>query len=71
MRIRIRNLAILCANLLFIGITVVAVTTPMSAGYAQQAAAPAFEVATIRRSDPKKPRPPALKFSPGRFEAEA
>jgi uncharacterized protein (TIGR03435 family) len=68
-RITARNRALSLANLLFIPIIVITVTTPVVAGYAHQVTASTFEVATIRRSDPKKPRPPALKNSPGRFGA--
>jgi uncharacterized protein (TIGR03435 family) len=71
MRIKIRYLAILHANLLFIAITVVGMSTVVSASHAQQATPPTFEVATIRRSDPKKPQLPVLKFSQGRFEARS
>ena len=50
-------------------ITVLAVTTLPPSNYAQPAAAPVFEVATIKPSDPNKPRPPVLRFVPSRFEA--
>jgi uncharacterized protein (TIGR03435 family) len=53
-----------------VAIIVFAGTTLAPAGYSQQATTlPTFEVATIRRSDPKKPLPPSIKFVPGRFEA--
>jgi uncharacterized protein (TIGR03435 family) len=69
MGITIRDRVISRASLLSIAFTAITVTTPFSTGYAQGLAAPAFEAATIRRSDPKKPRPPALNSSAGRFEA--
>jgi uncharacterized protein (TIGR03435 family) len=59
----------LSAKLLFVAITLVGATTLVSASYAQ-VALPAFEVATIKRSDPNKTLPVATTHvSQSRFEA--
>jgi uncharacterized protein (TIGR03435 family) len=55
--------------LLLTAIAVVASGGVVSHGNAQQTTPPSFEVATVRSSDPQKPLPPSLSFSPDRFDA--
>jgi uncharacterized protein (TIGR03435 family) len=64
---RIRDLANI-RTYLFLAAAVVASATVVSSSHAQDAGPLAFEVATVKLSNPNRPQPPSLKLFPNRFE---
>lgn len=58
------------AHLLLTAIVVTASGGGVSQSNAPQSTPPSFEVATVRSSNPQKPLPPSLRFSPNSLNAE-